>query len=415
MRKLLRDLPDGKAPRGLQQKLKVMKQTSKDTMLELLNIFLHPLNALWALMIVVVFCVQVAPGLPQKFTGSWLHAILEDCTLGEQSILVESCICLIDRIQSTLSKQMLQGIKKGWDALSDRNPDFPHVSLVSSMETCNVCNSALVLETARGRESSDAMLYSSQKGPQRLRWFKKVCRKCKRVFYDGWWSNAKSTRGVRGSLIQDAAEPQTGEEVFTSTKYTSFDVAYLVECDQQFLYNSVSFNGLANAYNGKHRALLVADGRQPYVGYLDSDAGRWLDDERLGDAWFKWTLGKFLRQYDLLEQYDLSVSGGSLDALLLHILPHYETLFEKTFASHECDVFGCTDCWVIDGHLKNRRFICATKLTNFVKVEGFPNGGFFEGCKQKPAPENLFCSDCLKHTMEGGPVSGKLDLKNKNV
>jgi hypothetical protein len=82
-------------------------------------------------MIVVIFCIQVAPGLPQKFTGSWLHAIVEECTPGEQSIPVESCICLIDRIQSTLSKQMLQGIKKGWDALSDRNPEFPHVSLVS--------------------------------------------------------------------------------------------------------------------------------------------------------------------------------------------------------------------------------------------------------------------------------------------
>jgi hypothetical protein len=85
-----------------------------------------------------------------------------------------------------------------------------------------------------------------------------------------------------------------GEEVFTSTQYTSFDLAYLMECDQQLLYNPVSFNGLANAYNGKHRTLLVADGRQPYVGYLESDAGRWLNDERLGDAWFKWTLGKFL-------------------------------------------------------------------------------------------------------------------------
>jgi hypothetical protein len=115
-------------------------------------------------------------------------------------------------------------------------------------------------------------------------------------------------------LIQDAAEPQTGEEGFTSTQNTSFDVAYLVKCDQQLLYNSVSFNGLSNAYNGKHRALLVADGRQPYVDYQDSDVGRWLIDKRLGDAWFKQTLGKFLRQYDLLEPYDLSVTGSSLDA-----------------------------------------------------------------------------------------------------
>jgi hypothetical protein len=93
---------------------------------------------------------------PSKVHGE-LVACYSGRLYGEQSILVESCICLVDRIQSTLSKQMLQGIKKGWDALSDRNPDFPHVSLVSSMETCNVCNSALVLETARGRESSDAM------------------------------------------------------------------------------------------------------------------------------------------------------------------------------------------------------------------------------------------------------------------
>jgi hypothetical protein len=143
-------------------------------------------------------------------------------------------------------------------------------------------------------------------------------------------------------LIQDAAESQTGEEVFTSSQYTSLDVAYLVECDQQFLYNSASFYGLANAYNGKHRALLVAAGRQPYVDYLDSDYGRWLQDERLGDAWFKWTLGKFLRQHDMLEQYGLSVHGSSLDALLLEVLPHYEALFEKTFAAHECDVVAPT-------------------------------------------------------------------------
>jgi hypothetical protein len=40
-----------------------------------------------------------------------------------------------------------------------------------------------------------------------------------------------SIRGVRMSLIQEAAEPQTGEEVFMLTQYTSFDVAYLVECE----------------------------------------------------------------------------------------------------------------------------------------------------------------------------------------
>jgi hypothetical protein len=53
---------------------------------------------------------------------------------------IDTCgeLYLFDRKNPVhLVRQMLQGIKKGWDALSDCNPEFPHVSLVSSMETCN--------------------------------------------------------------------------------------------------------------------------------------------------------------------------------------------------------------------------------------------------------------------------------------
>ena len=44
-------------------------------------------------MVGVLFCLQVAPGLPHK--GSWLRAIMEECTLGEKKTCGE--LYLFDR------------------------------------------------------------------------------------------------------------------------------------------------------------------------------------------------------------------------------------------------------------------------------------------------------------------------------
>jgi hypothetical protein len=155
---------------------------------------------------------------------------------------------------------------------------------------------------------------------------------------------------MRGSLFHDIGVVLTG---------VLFHAIYKLRCGvsgELFLYNYASFNGLANAYNGSHRGLITAEGRQTFVDHLDGDDGRWLCYKRLGDAWFKWTLTKFLRQYNLgLDKYDLSVGGSELDAVLLEVLPLYQDAFELEFASHQCDVLGCSDCWVMDGHLKNRR------------------------------------------------------------
>lgn len=280
-------------------------------------------------MIVVYFCNEVDSGIPDNVTAEWLHYLIDWCTYSEQSLSVSSCVCMIDRIRRSIKLEKFRSFVTGWHTFADTRPHIPHLSLVTSLEECKWCHCKLLMDSKISRQCSDAMMYSSIKGPQRLRWFKKFCPECKRNFYDGWWSVSSGTRGLRGSLFHDSAVVLKGTTVFTSTQFSSFDVAFLVNCDQQFLCNSASFNGLANAYNGLHRGLITAEGRQPFVDYLDGEDGRWLCYKRLGDAWFKWTLFKFLRQYNIpLDDDDLSVTGSELDAVLLKVLPLSQDAFE---------------------------------------------------------------------------------------
>ena len=115
----------------------------------------------------------------------------------------------------------------------------------------------------------------------------------------------------------------------------------------------------------------------------------------LSDAWFKWTLAKFVRRQGVdLEQVDLGGTSEDLNKILLAHYPKYEEAFEKEFAEHVCDIPGCSNCRVIDGHLKCRRFVCATRNINFVEAKGFPKGGFFKGCTNKPSPGSTWCAEC---------------------
>jgi hypothetical protein len=360
------------------------------------------------LMLVVYFCIEVDSGIPDEVTAEWLHSLIAWCTNEKHSLSVDVCHCMIDRIRRYMKLEKFRSFVTGWHTLADSRTDIPHLALVTSLKACTWCGRELKSEPVSSRQSSDAMMYSSIKGPQKLKWFKKSCPNCDRNFYDGWCSTATGKTGMRGSLFHDIGVVLTGETVFSSTPFTSFDVAFLVNCDMDFLYNYASFNGLANAYNGSHRRLITAEGRHTFVDHLDGDDGRWLCYKRLGDAWFKWTLTKFLRQYNLgLDKYDLSVGGSELDAVLLEVLPLYQDAFESEFAKHQCDLLGCSDCWIMDGHLKNRRFICATTNINFMAAEGFPNGGYFQGCKNRPWKSSRHCANCLKKTATGGPVSGK--------
>jgi hypothetical protein len=261
------------------------------------------------------------------------------------------------------------------------------------------CKTALIskkVSKCRLQRNNTCMLYSKN-GPQTLTWVKKHCPACDASFYSGWWAPKRGLGGGDGSVFYFTYEKKTSTTVFTSTKYSSFDVEFMVECDYTFLHLNGSFTGICNVFNSKHRTLLVADGRQDYIDYLDANShGRWLEPDVLGNAWYKWTLYNYLLQSGptVIDSLDFGVNGPQLDSVLLQCLPSYEADFESRFGQHKCNVFGCNDCWVRDGHMKNRRFICATRFTNFVAVEGFPNGGYFKGCLRKPEPNSLFCAKC---------------------
>ena len=369
------------------------------------QLFWHPINTFRVLVLVLQFCLYVSRGVPPKLSAPWLQSLEEVATEGRESLPVESCICLIDRIQGFICQQQKHTFSTAWDRLADSNPSIPHVCLVTDRTHCRFCKCDVQLEI-ESRQCTDALLYSSTKGPQRLTWMKTVCKQCQAFFYHGWCSIRTQSTGMRSSVFHCSDDALTGDSVFCSTPKTSFDVSFMVECDYQFLYNGATFNGIARAYNAKHRALFLASGRQAYVEYLDSHEGRWLTHERLGDAWFKWTASNFLRSFDALQAYDLGPQGADLDKVLLQLLPEYENAFERKFARHQCDVFGCKEVLIGDGHVKCRRFVCATTNMNFVAQAGFPNGGYFKGCTNKPTLKSRWCADCLQQMMKGGPATG---------
>ncbi|KAK3236250.1 hypothetical protein CYMTET_13418 [Cymbomonas tetramitiformis] len=180
----------------------------------------------------------------------------------------------------------------------------------------------------------------------------------------------------------------------------------MVELDEQFLFNQATFNGLANAYNNKWLKLFQVEGRTSYVAALDGEGNnsRWVSRWTLEDAWFKWTLSNFLRANGEVQNIDLGGTRDELDRKLLLFYPEYERQFEVLWGSHLCNTPGCAYVMVGDGHLKNRRSLCATRNINFVALAGFPNGGFFKGCPNQPQAKSKYCKECNKFIVK------KLDL-----
>jgi hypothetical protein len=72
------------------------------------------------------------------------------------------------------------------------------------------------------------------------------------------------------------------------------------------------------------------------------------------------------------------------------VLSKYSACFEEfcqcLWAKHECVTPGCKTALVMDGHLKVRRPVCAWRFSNWIAMPGWPNNGYFQGCRNRPKP-----------------------------
>jgi hypothetical protein len=66
----------------------------------------------------------------------------------------------------------------------------------------------------------------------------------------------------------------------------------------------------------------------------------------------------------------------------------YMKHIEDKWKDHKCHVPGCETTLIFDGHMKVRRNVCAFRWCNFVRIPGFPNDGYYQGCRNQPKNEH---------------------------
>ena len=269
----------------------------------------------------------------------------------------------------------------------DTENKFPH-SIVTPPDNCVQCGTKLTFERSRARFKT-AYMYSFSSGPKILRSYSKSCESCNTSVYSAYFCVKSGNRGRQSSIRHLSPYPKPFD-LFVSTQCTYFDAQLMLSVEADITAGIFTFGGKATSYNHLWAQTLRGEGRFLFLAHLKGE-GRWLNAERLEDAFFKWTLINFLRaEGKPVENVELGAGGADLDEILLAYFPYYEKAFEKEFAKHLCETPGCTNCLVIDGHLKCRRYICSTRNVNFKALDGFPNGGFFEGCHHQPVSLNTY-------------------------
>eukprot|EP00959_Pyramimonas_sp_CCMP1952_P379188 7942970-Pyramimonas_sp.AAC.1 len=215
----------------------------------------------------------------------------------------------------------------------------------------------------------------TRNGPQRVRSYAKRCTHCNIECHASHYIALNGKAGVQESLYHYDTPDTSPKAHFASTNQTYLDHELLIDLKAAMQTKGFTFLGYTTHYNRRCREVFLRENRQNWVDFLDSDKGRWLNNLRLEDAFFKHALFSFLRAERVaLQHVDLGQTGQNLDRKLLQWFPKLEKAFEETFAHHVCDSPGCTTTLVADGHMKCRRFVCANRNANYVELDGFPNG-----------------------------------------
>ena len=171
---------------------------------------------------------------------------------------------------------------------------FPHKWLPCAT-SCNKCN-GVVSQPRGGRETHTCMMYTHDHGVQRVTMGKVHCETCNITIFGPHVFTSNRRQGG-GSVIHNSEWPTDPSDVFVSTSQTFFDVKLLMSLDMDLLHNRSTFHGFTRSYNDKWRKFYSMQKRDSWVEQLDSNlpSVRWLHDERLFEAWLRWTLVNFLR------------------------------------------------------------------------------------------------------------------------
>jgi hypothetical protein len=249
----------------------------------------------------ISFCATVCPpGIPMR------DAQLVYTNLGKNRGLDEALqvtsIVMHNQRTSELDEQAVPPLRKALDSLvlSPVHPGglpFAH-RMISAPAKCSKCGASTLAKNPRDnsdRNAYNGMLYTFAEPPQRVRVYKSWCASCKRHCCSSF-----DTGGSSGAMYYHKAKPEAGD-VFALSTSTFFDLDLMTFLDESLQLQHTSFKGFTDAHNAAWRKLLKQQGRAEWVSALDAgrernrkecDTAAWLNDDRLTNAWFRFTIKK---------------------------------------------------------------------------------------------------------------------------
>ena len=181
----------------------------------------------------------------------------------------------------------------------------------------------------------NATLYDDVLGTLDICIISKYCKNCKVTIYPSYMENYGEKNRVYCTDWKRYG-------IFMSTASSSFSIDFMERSVCLKLKCHTTFIGRTDAYNLQWR--------------YEKSSERKLDKRTLADSYYKYTLLCLKERYNLPLCMDMDVNKT-----LKEELPDLLGQFTSRASAHECDIKGCKNCIVIDGHMKAHRKICKHK------------------------------------------------------
>lgn len=179
---------------------------------------------------------------------------------------------------------------------------------------------------------------------------------------------------------------------FHITTATVFSIEYIKDVTYNMVFSGVSFYSRAQVYNAKF-ANKISTCISPENNYIASrhDTAH-LNDERLQEAWFLWSLVQFYTSEGLLHSTNLDCEFGktshrkNIEAACKEACNLISTTPNK-WIKHVCKVLGCKEGYVsVDGNEKLKRPMCSAPHTTSKTKPHLPS--IVVCCKNTPVYGN---------------------------
>ena len=257
--------------------------------------------------------------------------------------------------------------------------------LVPSRDCCVACEAPLEL-TQHWTRPMQPTVYSSHGFLQGVHMFSKRCTRgeCRAIHYLSCAVGVGNFGRIPNGKVlvyPDFAE----HKWFQVSPETVWDTQLLRQFEAQLLHSHTGAETFINEYISVHGTSVPSSARQ-----------------RLLHVFFGWQLVRWMHECCMPVPPMALSSVAGLDEELLCRTPAFAAAFARKWGANHSDHCrqpdSCT-CWMLDGHMKCKRAVCANKFARVVVCGAL--GSAVLGCTRSPVRGSRFCAVCREAAAVG--------------